>query len=189
VEADRLTFTPLGMTSSAMEWRESWAPRAAQMWDAKGEAYQHKPRTRVRVAGSMDTTIEDMGRFAAALVSGEGLKPVTFADMVRPQLPITTRSQFPTPQDEAPPAERIKGLAAGLGVIAFRGPQGAGFYKGGHDDMTGNTMVCVTRGRRCVVLLGNDVRGEPMFPGLVKLILGETGAPWRWEYPEQFATP
>ncbi|WP_415643658.1 serine hydrolase domain-containing protein [Sphingomonas antarctica] len=189
IEADRLTFGPLGMTSSAMDWQPAWADRAAQAWDAKGEAFQHTPRKRVRIAGSMDTTIEDMGRFAAALVSGTGLNRATFDDMTRPQRPITSVSQFPTLQDDAPPEKRFRGLSAGLGVVTFSGPQGAGFYKGGHDDMTGNTMVCVKRGRRCVVLLGNDVRAEPLFPELVNHILGETGAPWRWEYPEQFVTP
>jgi hypothetical protein len=67
-------------------------------------------------------------------------------------------------------------------VIVFKGPQGAGFYKGGHDDAAGNTWVCVEQRRRCVVLLSNDVRTERAFPGLVSLILGETGAPWNWEY-------
>ncbi len=42
--------------------------------------------------------------------------------------------------------------------------------------------VCLERGRRCVVLLANDVRAEAAFPGLVEAILGDTGLPWRWEY-------
>ena len=46
-------------------------------------------------------------------------------------------------------------LAAGLGVVVFRGPQGAGFYKGGHNDSTGNTWVCVEKKQRCVVILSN----------------------------------
>lgn len=37
-------------------------------------------------------------------------------------------------------------------------------------------------GRRCVIILANDVRAEPAFPQLVTFILGETGVPWRWEY-------
>jgi hypothetical protein len=40
----------------------------------------------------------------------------------------------------------------------------------------------VEKRRSCVVLLGNDVRAEALYPGIVKFILGETGAPWRWEY-------
>ena len=83
---------------------------------------------------------------------------------------------------EAPLPERWKGLAAGLGVITFTGPQGPGFFKGGHNDSTANLWVCLEKGRRCVVLLSNDVRAETAFPKLVDSILGNTGLPWRWEY-------
>lgn len=186
-EADRLTFGPLGMTDTHMVWQDAWADRATDGWDADGKAWAHHPSKRVRVAGSADTTIADMARFAAALVNGTGLSRRTHEDMLRPQRPITTASQFPTLQDELPSAQRRPDLSAGLGVVTFSGPQGPGFYKGGHDDFTGNTMVCVRRGKRCVVLLGNDVRAERLFPELVRTVLGETGAPWRWEYPEQFA--
>ena len=42
--------------------------------------------------------------------------------------------------------------------------------------------ACVEKGRRCVVLLSNDVRSEKAFPKLVEAILGDTCLPWRWEY-------
>jgi len=97
-------------------------------------------------------------------------------------LPITSRSQFPSLRPEVPPAERWKNLAAGLGVITFVGPQGRGFFKGGHNDSTANMWACVEKRRRCVVVLSNDVRAERAFPKLVDSILGDTGLPWRWEY-------
>ena len=81
-----------------------------------------------------------------------------------------------------PPAERHKGLSAGLGLVTFKGPQGPGFFKGGHNDTTGNMLVCVKKGRRCAVILSNDVRAEAAFPAIVALVLGETGLPWTWEY-------
>ena len=130
----------------------------------------------------MDTTIHDMALFAAALMRGDGLSAASRAEMVRPQLPITTASQFPTLQDELPPARRRPDLQAGLGVVAFTGPQGPGFMKGGHNDSTGNTLVCVERGLRCIVVLSNDVRSEPGFADLVRAVLGETGVPYDWEY-------
>jgi hypothetical protein len=68
--------------------------------------------------------------------------------------------------------------------VVFTGPQGAGFMKGGHNDSTANTLVCIERGQRCVVILSNDVRTEPAFPQLVAFVLGDTGAPWPWEYGE-----
>lgn len=187
--ADRLTFRPLGMTESSFVWRQDFEGRAADGWDAAGKAYRHEKQDRTRASGSMDTDIGDIARFAAALVKGTGLSAGSRADMIRPQLPINTASQFPTIQPDLPLARRVKGLSAGLGVVTFQGPQGEGFYKGGHNEMTGNTMVCIERGKRCVVILGNDVRVEALFPELVRTALGETGAPWRWEYPEQFTRP
>jgi hypothetical protein len=115
-------------------------------------------------------------------VRGEGLSPESFAELVKARLSITTASQFPSLQPELPEAQRRRDLAAGLGVIVFDGPQGPGFMKGGHNDSTGNTLVCLQRGRRCVVILSNDVRAERAFPRLVRFVLGDVGAPWRWEY-------
>jgi hypothetical protein len=36
------------------------------------------------------------------------------------------------------------------------------------------------KGQRCVLIMSNDVRAEAAFPMIVRDILGETGAPWRW---------
>jgi hypothetical protein len=128
----------------------------------------------------MDTTIEDFARFAAAFARGEGLSAAARAEITRPQLPITTRTQFPTLQPELPVAQRRADLAAGLGLITFLGPQGRAFEKGGHNDTTGNSWICVEARKSCVVLLSNDVRAEGAFPDLVRFILGETGAPYDW---------
>ena len=84
---------------------------------------------------------------------------------------------------ELPPSRRWPGLAAGLGVISFTGPQGRGLTKGGHNDSTANLMVCIEAKRRCVLILSNDVRAEAAFPWLVRSILGDTGFPHQWEYP------
>lgn len=175
-------FDRFGMPRTSMMWREDFATNLADGWTAEGTAEPHDERSRVRAAGSMDTTIADMGNFAAGYVSGQGLSASMRRELVRPQLPITTASQFPTLQPELPVAQRRRNLAAGLGVVTSTGPQGAGFYKGGHDDAVGNTLVCVEQGQRCVVILGNDVRAEATFPALVRFVLGETGVPWEWEY-------
>ena len=181
-EMQRRVFTPLGMINTSMTWRPDFAANLADGWRADVSVEPHDERSRVRAAGSMDTTIEDFARFAAAFIRGDGLSATGRAELTRPGLPITSRSQFPSLEPEAPPADRWPGLAAGLGVVASDGPQGPGFFKGGHNDSTGNMWVCLERGQRCVVLLANDVRAEAAFPGLVEELLGPTGLPWRWEY-------
>ncbi|MFX1725426.1 serine hydrolase domain-containing protein [Stenotrophomonas sp. AS1] len=181
-EMQRRVFDRFGMTRTSMLWRPDFAGNLADGWTQDGTSEPHDERSRVRAAGSMDTTITDIARFAAGCMRGEGLSAKGRAELVHAQWPITTASQFPTLQDELAPAQRRRDLAAGLGVVVFQGPQGRGFYKGGHDDAVGNTLVCVARRQRCVVVLGNDVRAEAAFPALVRFVLGETGAPWSWEY-------
>lgn len=177
-------FDPQGMTRTSLQWRADFASNLADGWRLDGTVEPHDERSRPRAAGSMDTTIADMARFSATYIRGDGLSTEARAALTTPQRPITTRSQFPSLQPELPAAERRADLAAGLGVVVFDGPQGRGFFKGGHNDSTGNTWVCVLEGRRCVLILANDVRAESAFPAIVAALLGETGAPWRWEYGE-----
>jgi CubicO group peptidase (beta-lactamase class C family) len=177
-EMERRVFAPLGMTRTSMMWRADFAGNLADGWDLSGKPEPHDERSAPRAAGSMDTTIEDFSRFAAAFASGGGLSDQSWRGMTTPQLPITTASQFPVLQPELPVAERRADLAASLGLLVFDGPQGAAFMRSGHNDFTGNTWVCVKAGRRCLVLLSNDVRAEAAFPHLVAFVLGETGAPW-----------
>jgi CubicO group peptidase (beta-lactamase class C family) len=186
-EMQRRVFDRFGMTMTGMKWRADFAGNLADGVTEERRWLPHDERSRVRVAGSMDTTIEDMARFAAGLARGDGLSPKSRAEMVRAQAPITTASQFPSFQDELPAAKRRPDLAAGLGVVVFDGPQGHAFFKGGHDDQTGNTMVCIERRRACVVLLSNDVMAERLYPAIVRRVLGDTGAPWTWEYGEKAA--
>ncbi len=188
-EMQRRVFDRFGMKNTSMMWRADFAANLADGWDLEGETEPHDERSKVRAAGSMDTTIEDIARFAAGYVRGEGLSPRARAELTKAHLAIKTASQFPILAPDSPPEARQKGLAAGLGVVVFEGPQGRGFFKGGHNDTTGNTMVCIERGRRCVVILANDVRAEAGFPRLVRLLLGDTGVPWTWEYGAKKMVP
>lgn len=180
-EMQRRFFRPLGMRNTSLIWQPHFAANLADGWKEDGDIEPHDERSKVRAAGSMDTSIADLAKLVAAYVRGDGLSARARRSMVAPQLTIRTPTQFPSLQPE--PATAVhRGLGAGLGVIGFIGPQGPGFQKGGHNDSTGNTLVCLEEGRRCVLILSNDVRSEQLFPELVRLVLGEAGFPWAWEY-------
>jgi CubicO group peptidase (beta-lactamase class C family) len=178
----KANFERLGMSRTSLVWRDDFGANCADGWNDQGEPQKHDQRSKVRAAGSMDTTIFDLPKFAAALVRGDGLKAASLAELTKPQLQITTAHQFPPFLPDLPVREQRKDLSAGLGVVVFDGPQGHGFYKGGHDGQTANTVVCIEASQRCVVILSNDVRSEAGFAGLVRFILGDTGVPYDWEY-------
>lgn len=175
-------FDRLGMTRTSLVWRPDFRANLADGWNDRGQPQEHDERSKVRAAGSMDTTISDLAKFAAALVRGDGLSAASRREMSGRQLHIGTAHQFPIFGADLPVKDQRKDLYAGLGVIVFDGPQGHGFFKGGHDGQTANTMVCVERLQRCAVILSNDVRSEAGFADLVKFILGDTGVPYDWEY-------
>ena len=178
----KANFDRLGMSRTSLVWHNGQDPNVADGWNDQGQPQPHDKRSKVRAAGSMNTTITDLSKFTAALVRGDGLSAASRAEITKPVLHIGTANLFPLFLPDVPPAQQRKDLYSGLGVILFNGPQGHGFYKGGHDGQTANTMVCIEASQRCVLILSNDVRSEAGFAELVKFILGDTGVPYDWEY-------
>jgi CubicO group peptidase (beta-lactamase class C family) len=181
-DAANADFKRLGMTRTSLVFLNGTETNFADGWNDKGEPEEHSQRKKVRAAGSMNTTISDFSKFAAALVRGDGLSAASRAEITKASLHIGTAGQFPPFRTDLPVDQQRKDLAAGLGVVVFDGPQGHGFFKGGHDGQTANTMVCLETSQRCVVILSNDVRAESGFADLVKFVLGDTGVPYDWEY-------
>lgn len=179
-EMQRRVFDRFGMRNTSMQWRPDFAANLADGYTLEGKLEPHDERSRPSAAGSMDTSIEDQARLWAGVMRGDGLSAASRALMVEGQLPIASRSQFPTLS--AGPAGWPQALAAGLGVVSFRDRSGPAWFKGGHNDSTGNMVLCLETGRRCVVMLANDVRAERIYPELARRVLGETDMPWRWEY-------
>lgn len=180
-EMKRRVWDRFGMSRTSLQWRPEWNGNLADGYAEDGSFEPHDERSRPRAAGSMDTTIEDMARFFAGFMRGEGLSAKARAEMIRPQLTISTPSQFPVLSDAINPGTLLKRLSAGLGVITFQGPQGHAWFKGGHNEWTGNQAICVEKKRRCVILLSNDVRAEHIFQRLVESTMGDPGFPWSWE--------
>ena len=181
-EMQRRVFDRFGMADTSMQWRADFAENLADGYGVDGGFEPHDERSSVSAAGSMDTTIADQARLWAGIINGEGLSAALRAELTRPQLAISAAHQFPTlsPETDARGAEI--GLAAGLGLVTFQDASGPMWFKGGHNDWTGNMLVCQERRRRCVVMLANSVRAELIYPELFGYILGETAMPWWWEY-------
>lgn len=183
-EMQRRLFQPFGMTRTSMEWRPDFAENLADGFGLDGTTEPHDERSRPSSAGSMDTSIEDQARLWAAIVRGEGLSPASRAELIRPQLSIASAHQFPTLDDATDPRNAQIQLSAGLGLVTFQDASSPAWFKGGHNDWTGNMVICLERGQRCVVMLANDVRAERIYPAIARLILGETSMPWYWEYDD-----
>jgi CubicO group peptidase (beta-lactamase class C family) len=103
-EMNRRLFAPNGMTRSSLIWRADFRPNLADGFGSDGRAEPHDERSKVRASGSLDTSIADMGRLAASYVRGDGLSAAARAELVKPHVPINTRSQFPSFQEPLSPS-------------------------------------------------------------------------------------
>ncbi len=175
-------FDRFGMTNTSMSWRPDFATTLADGYGLDGTMEPHDERSGVSAAGSMDTSIADQARLWAGIVRGDGLSAASRAELVRPQVPITSSHQFPTLMTETEPRNAEIGLAAGLGLVTFQDTSGPAWFKGGHNDWTGNMVICLEDQKRCLVMLANDVRAERIYPELARMTLGDTKMPWTWEY-------
>ena len=181
-EMQRRVFERFGMTHTSMQWRPDFRDNLADGFRADGSVEPHDERSRASAAGSMDTSIEDQAKLWSGIVRGDGLSAASRAELVRPQFPIASRQQFPTLDTATGSANAAVALSAGVGLVTFESTSGPAWFKGGHNDSTGNMVICVERRRRCVVFLANDVRAERIYPALARGILGEISMPWWWEY-------
>lgn len=175
-------FDRFGMTNTSMTWRPDFAANLADGYKLDGSTVPHDERSSVSAAGSMDTTIADQARLWSRIVRGDGLSDASRAEMVRPQIAITSAHEFPSLAKQTNPENRTIHLAAGLGLVTFQDTSGLAWFKGGHNDWTGNMVICLESNKRCVVMLANDVRAERIYPEITRFILGETKMPWTWEY-------
>lgn len=181
-EMQRRVFDRFGMTRTSMQWRDDFRPNLADRYGMNGETEPHDERSNVSAAGSMDTTIADQARLWAGVVRGDGLSAASRAELVHGTFAIDTAHQFPTLLTDTDPRGPQIELSAATGNVTFRDASGLMWFKGGHDDFTGNMLICQETRQRCVVFLANSVRAELIYPELARFILGETTMPWWWEY-------
>ncbi|HVK79823.1 MAG TPA: serine hydrolase domain-containing protein [Verrucomicrobiae bacterium] len=186
-EMQRRVFDRFGMTRTSMQWRDDFAGNLADGYAMDGTYEPHDRRDNVAAAGSMDTTITDQARMWRAMFAGEGLSPAMREEWVRAQFPIRTTQKFPTIQffNTNDLRGEASNLSASMVGETWTGPDGARYFsKGGHNDWTGNLVICAEAQQRCLVMFGNSVRAEMIYPELAALVLGETNFPFWWIYPE-----
>jgi CubicO group peptidase (beta-lactamase class C family) len=181
-EIQARVFGPMGLERTSLQWRDDFASNLADGYRDDGSFEVHDSRSSPSAAGSMDTTIADQARLFAGIVRGDGLAAATRAQMSTPQRSITSAEQFPTLLESTDPRGPEIRLSAGLGVVTYQGDKGLAWFKGGHNDSTGNFVVCQEATRDCLVMMANSVRAERIYPELAAFVLGDTALPLWWEY-------
>ncbi|MBC8138061.1 MAG: beta-lactamase family protein, partial [Fibrella sp.] len=177
---DRI-FTPFGMTRTSMKWESRFEDDYAIGYDEAQKPLGHDKRENPRAAGSMDTTISDYARFVSAVMQSKGLGARFKSEMLKPQIAIFSKYQFPTPPRETTDENRAIELSYGLGWGLFRSPYGKAYFKEGHDDGWENHSVCFADKKIAIILMSNSSNGDSIFKELLETLIQDKHTPWKWE--------
>ncbi len=174
-------FTPFGMTRTSMKWETRFEDDYAIGYDETEKPLGHQRRKNPQAAGSMDTTISDYAKFISAVMQSKALKRQYKNEMLKPQIQIFSKYQFPTPPRETTDENRWIELSYGLGWGLFRTPYGKAYFKEGHDDGWENHSVCFPDKKVAIVLMSNSSNGDSIFKELLETLIADKSTPWRWE--------
>jgi CubicO group peptidase (beta-lactamase class C family) len=171
-------FLPLGMTQTSFELEERFEGHIAADLGGVPEFLKEKMRAEASAAGSLLTTAMDYGRFVTAVMQGEGLSSKSAAEMLRPQVRITSRRllgpQAATTDDET------TGLSWCLGWGRFETALGDAIFHVGQETGCENYVVVFLREKVGMVILSAGEGREAISPRLVARVIGDGYSPFHW---------
>lgn len=177
-------FAALGTDDIGLTWRESFTDDYDAGHNPDGSRIGHPVREEFDAAGSINGSPTAFARFVSAFMRGELVSDAARTELLAPQTPVRSAHQFPPWSAERDETLAAIDLSAGLGVVLWTGPQGRGFFKGGHNDGADNMLVCLIERNDCILMMTNIAKGHLIFPQIAEAVLGPTGLPWTWEYSQ-----
>ncbi|WP_185217091.1 serine hydrolase domain-containing protein [Sphingobacterium mizutaii] len=179
--ASELIFKPIGMLKSGYVWHESFGEDLAIGHNEKKQQNIKRKRNIPVAGGSMVTTISDYAKFIQYLMQGKGLNSQSFAEMIKPQIKIYSKTQFPPISEETTDENSNIDLSYGLGWGVIKTEFGRAFFKEGGDDAWKNYNINFVDRGISIIIITNSVNGSRIFKELLEKLIADTYTPWRWE--------
>ena len=105
-------FKPLGMTRTSMVSEEQFEDNHANRFDEREHALGLEQRHRGDAAGSMQTTLRDYTRFVQAVLESSILDKKDRETMLKPQIEILSKHEFPSLSSETTTENRARWVSA-----------------------------------------------------------------------------
>ena len=101
--------------------------------------------------------------------------------MLSVQIPIHSRHQFPSLENEPTDENKSIRLSYGLAWGLYWTPYGKAFFKEGHSDGWRNYTVCFEKSGTGIVIMTNSANGEGIYKELLEALLKNPYTPITWE--------
>jgi len=181
VLAQNKIFKPFGMTRTGYIWYDHFDDNFATGHLTDNQLNPKKKRKTPVASGSLVTAISDYSRFIEQVMQQKGLNKTLSQEMIRPQIAIHSKYQFPTITDETTTQNDQIGLSYGLGWGLLKCAYGRAFFKEGHDDAWRNYNINFIDKGISIIIMTNSANGESIFKELLEKLIGDNCTPWEWE--------
>lgn len=161
--AAETVFVPFGMSDTHFVWSERFGERFAFEHDREGRRIMVPPKTIPSGADDLLTTIDDYGRFAAAVARGAGLPARLFVETRVRQIPARAAANANGPADY------------GLCWRVIETTHGTALMHGGADRGVRAGVIVVPATRSAVVVLTNGDNGGRIIEAVVTRVLPHGG--------------
>jgi CubicO group peptidase (beta-lactamase class C family) len=178
--AQERVFQPLGMNRSSYVWQEAFEDNFARPHDTYGRARRLEKRNEPDAAGSLATTAGDYAKLLVAVLNAEGEQKAGVAEILKPQIEISSRHIGGPGAFEDTDEYRDIHLAWGLGWGRFDTEHGRAFFHTGHDFGWQNYTVTYADKGIGVVLMSNSDNFEMVAPQIVAAAIGDRHSPFDW---------
>lgn len=172
-------FEPLGMRDTSFLWEARFDGRFAVDLDGPLGGLVQKTRLSANAAASLVTNAPDYARFAAAVMSGEGLSPGARAAMLEPRVALTSRSLFSAPGTDRG-ANRAHKMAWTPGWGTFEDQHGPALFHVGMEEGCENYVELFPGRGLGAVFLSLTTSLESFSAPLVDYALGPAFSPLAW---------
>jgi CubicO group peptidase (beta-lactamase class C family) len=184
----RMVFTPLHMTSSSYVWQDSYDTLKVFRHNTRGEATSQgkmSPGT-FNAAASLHTTVQDYGRFLAAVLKGTGLKPQTRKLMLTP---IAQVREAGAESVNHPMAKPFPEVFWGLGWGLQTTPDGVSLFHWGDNGDCKAYVVAFEKEKMGVVVFTNSTYGLSIVREIVSEAIGGEQPALTWLRVESYRSP
>ncbi len=173
-------FGPLNMKDSRLTMDRDAEKRLALDLAVVPPPFLVKMRGEENAAGSLLTSISDYAQFLAAVMSGKGIDPTVRAEMLRPQVLVTSRQLFGPLALEKSAKNDEPGVSWCLGWAHQRTSRGEAWFHVGVEGPSENFVLFFLQRKEGVVILGAGPDPTGITGKIIQQIYGETGIPFGW---------
>jgi CubicO group peptidase (beta-lactamase class C family) len=155
------------MSRSSFVWQRAYEGNYCVGHDGSGNNLRIPKSNVANAAGSLSTTLEDYTLYLNRILYQRADR---YKEMIKSQVPITSRQQFgPNAILDVHDNDSI-GLSYGLGVGVYQTPYGKAFFKEGHLEGWQHYFVGFPERGFGLLMMANSDQAESIFEELIEII-------------------